>query len=783
MNMKRMSICKAFAALSMLVGLFSVDVSMADAAPPVKLVPKGSISHGFDFAEAVAGTAAGNIYVADAGNRRIQELTSTGQFVLMFGKDVNGSTKGDICTREEEEKSVKCQVGVEGDAPGQFGAPFSLAVDPNTHDVYVAEYDFAPGEFGLRVQKFGAEGKFLLEIGKEVNETTKGNLCTREEEEKASVKCTGPALRKSGDPYIAETGSFNFRQSEGNLLAVDSSGDLYVADESRVQKFNEDGEADGEVNFEIGAHATAVAIDQLGDLYVAYTKDLAPGNTVNVFDPEGKSSRSFEVPASGVGAAVHIVALAGDSEGRLALVARQSGGSAAGMFGSLYEASSARFLTAFAVPSEQVKGVGFDGKGELFAATSGEQNVLLYAPEPVAELVSGSAPCVPGADRGTDATFDCSLKGEINPEGVDETEAWFEWGRVLSGNCSLSATTVKQKIATGTALMPVNAAIEALRPNEGYCYRSVGEDRNVKTPENVTGEGKVLNTPLVAPRIVGTSSVPSAKTSSAVMFDAVNSENARTEYYFEYTPEKKALAQCESPQEECPSLAKTRCAGVTRTSMIVSSVYGATGVTLEASGLQPGTEYSYRLYAESENSAKTEKCATTGTIGSFETKPAPAPSAETGGFGGVTPTSAVISGVLDPDGATATYAFELGVYAGAGTQYGVVATGFAGSSEGSVGESLALTDLQPGTTYAYRISVTSGYLPAETHTLLGQPVVFTTAGLPTVIGPPVELAQLPVPSIAFPKTAPAPKKKPKVTAKRPKRNRKKSAKRRKAAHS
>jgi hypothetical protein len=59
--------------------------------------------------------------------------------------------------------------------------------------------------------------------------------------------------------------------------------------------------------------------------------------------------------------------------------------------------------------------------------------------------------------------------------------------------------------------------------------------------------------------------------------------------------------------------------------------------------------------------------------------------------------------------------------------------------------SASLTGLQPGTTYAYRIVVRSGY-----GTAFGAEQTFTTAGLPTLITQPLSPPLLAVPAIAFP---------------------------------
>ena len=56
----------------------------------------------------------------------------------------------------------------------------------------------------------------------------------------------------------------------------------------------------------------------------------------------------------------------------------------------------------------------------------------MYEPLPVGELTTGDASCVQGVVRETDATFDCTLNGEIDPWGVSETEVSFDWGRTTA---------------------------------------------------------------------------------------------------------------------------------------------------------------------------------------------------------------------------------------------------------------------------------------------------------------------------------------------------------------
>ena len=147
-----------------------------------------------------------------------------------------------------------------------------------------------------------------------------------------------------------------------------------------------------------------------------------------------------------------------------------------------------------------------------------------------------------------------------------------------------------------------------------------------------------------------------------------------------------------------------------------------------------------------EHANKQEGGETTGQEGVAFTTPTIAPHATTGSNRAVSAPGAVISGEVNPDGKPASYAFELGVYNPAGTQYGIVQSGSAGEGTSTEGEELQLSGLQPATAYAYRIKIESTY-----GTSYGEPVIFVTQGLPEALPIPVTLPVLPVPSAKFPK--------------------------------
>ena len=61
------------------------------------------------------------------------------------------------------------------------------------------------------------------------------------------------------------------------------------------------------------------------------------------------------------------------------------------------------------------QGSAFDGNSDLYVATDTSQEVLRYTPEPSVNSTTQPAVCVPGSERETDATFDCTLGGEVDP--------------------------------------------------------------------------------------------------------------------------------------------------------------------------------------------------------------------------------------------------------------------------------------------------------------------------------------------------------------------------------
>jgi DNA-binding beta-propeller fold protein YncE len=134
----------------------------------------------FDGPRSAATDRAGNVYVVEKFNHRIQKLTPQGAFVTRWGRN-GGAGGGDVAI---------------GSADGEFNLPYDAAVD-SRDNVYVVDTS------NTRVQRFDTSGRFLSRWG---------------------MPGIGPG--QFHDPY---------------QVAIDCRDNVYVTDErnSRVQKFGD----------------------------------------------------------------------------------------------------------------------------------------------------------------------------------------------------------------------------------------------------------------------------------------------------------------------------------------------------------------------------------------------------------------------------------------------------------------------------------------------------------------------------------------------------------------
>lgn len=161
-----------------------------------------------------------DVYVADAGNHRVEKFDASGNFIAAWGWGVSdGAEQSEVCVKE-------CQAGVPGVEPSQFSRPIAIAVDNSSDsskgDVYVAD------EVNDTVDKFESNGRYLSSL-------TGGTSGPFHAMYGVAVDAKGDvwAYDSSGEVYEFDEGGSELRQWSTNDgtspgLAVDANDNVYV---------------------------------------------------------------------------------------------------------------------------------------------------------------------------------------------------------------------------------------------------------------------------------------------------------------------------------------------------------------------------------------------------------------------------------------------------------------------------------------------------------------------------------------------------------------------------
>ena len=337
----------------------------------------------------------------------------------------------------------------------------------------------------------------------------------------------------------------------------------------------------------------------------------------------------------------------------------------------------------------------------------------------------------------TSATLEADVYPDFHP-----TKYGFEYATSLTtleeGNGAKAFSATELPGGEVEPPTPVSLDVTGLIPYEHYYFRAIAENRSSMYLKNANEGRPILGmigqfeTRSLA--LPSTGEALSVTRTTAALTGSVIAPFVSVTYYYEYvndTDYQAALAKhATNPYAE----------GETTSPVILpASETPQTAGPIQAGGLLPETTYDYRLVARNEFGWSY------GADQTFRTPSKVLPIISTGTASAVSQNGATLSGTVSTNGLQTEYGFEIATEpADYGTPTGL------GSISGSLTETVTATlgELQPGTTYYYRLTATNA-----DGTVYSQPVMFATPGFPVLLTPQTSLPEIPVPSIAFPTTS------------------------------
>ena len=291
----------------------------------------GYFSGQIQYPSNVAVDAAGNVYVTDTYNARVQKFDNAGNFLLTWGWGVvDHTSEHQIC-------SSNCTQGEIGYGEGQFFYPHGITIDA-AGDVWVADPETG------RVQHYSSGGAYLgqWEIGGEPFDLAfdaAGDLYVTDFTNHRMLKYT------SAGALLDEWGSYGTAEGQFNMvtgLDIDAAGNIYVNDlrNYRIQKFTAGGDfllmwgwgvADGSLALQTCTTGCQAGHQGNGNGQFDYASDILStgrlilvadrdNNRIQVFDSDGVYLYQMGQDGNGEGEFTHPSGLAFDAASNLYVV-------------------------------------------------------------------------------------------------------------------------------------------------------------------------------------------------------------------------------------------------------------------------------------------------------------------------------------------------------------------------------------------------------------------------------------------------------------------------------
>jgi hypothetical protein len=620
--------------------------------------------------------------------------------------------------------------------PEPLSEPTRIAVDQSNGDVYVLDFG------NKRVEKFDGSGNYLSKFDgtatpaksfEFIGSITEGG---RLRSGVAVDSSRSPSDPSAGDVYVLDSGN--------GVLDKFTEAGVYVsqiklADPSKV-------DLESEIKW-----PRAVAVDQSGNVWVVSLRevhefnDAAANEEISRFQLPEKAGDYFELALDssgdlfpeGGGVGLYKLTSAGAYKGVVGPIGSTYGVDpvTGDVYGThqVYDTSAMTLSTSEGTlletfgeePWIQSQGVAVNGlAGKVYITDAANSDVDIF-----------SFPVLPGLTVGAPSVLAASatLSGTVNPVARDANTIQFEYGTTTAYGTTVEASP--SDAGSGTSPVPVSASITGLVPDTLYHYRltATNENGTKSTPDNV-----LFTLPVKATVNDHAAFASEVSQFAAKLNGTINPGNSITSYHFEYGTTTAYGASIPVPEGFTPVN------------------YADDSVSEQIAGLQAGTTYHFRLVANNAGGV------VPGPDETFTTASIVAPAVSTGGASGVSRGESLVSGTIDPHGWSTSYHFEYGTSTAYGSSWPSVDVNL-GAFEGSQPVSVTIENLQPGTTYHYRLRATNGG-----GTSFGPDMAFTTAEYPvSVIQPtPVLGASL---GFFFPKTQtthPKPKHKAKKKARK-----------------
>ncbi len=599
---------------------------------------------------AIAVDSAGNVWAADTANNRLQELDSEGKFLKAIGWGVKGEGTGlQVC-------ESSCAAGVAGSGSGQLDHPQGIALDAQG-DVWVAD------SANDRLQQFSPAGEYLGQL-----ETT-GSATDLAFDAEGKIWVAEPARNRisrysTEGELLAEagsegTGNGQFKAPSG--LGVEE-GNIWVADteNNRVQVLNPQGEylasfgatGSGEGQF---SHPRDVAFDSEGDAWVSDSKNNRIQHWIYPEPPKAITEAATEVERKS--ATLH-----GTLNPEAAATSYWFEYGKTSDYGSQTPTTPASVppgtsnVAASQTPTELSEGTTYHFR--LVASNAGG---IAYGEDETLKTLAIPKATTEAASEVKETST--RLNGTVNPGGFS-TNYYFEWGK----DTGYGNKTAVESAGSGNSGVATSAVLSGLEAGATYHFRLIVEGGGF-TAKGADKEFKTLKAPKAT-----TEAATEVKENSATLNGKVNPEGNEASYWFEWA----------KGEGFPPPSGEVQSAGSGAADVAVNE---------KISGLKAGTTYNFRVVAE--NGAGTKVY---GEIKQFKTTRAP--KATTEAATEVKETSANLNGTVNPEGSATSYYFEWGKSTAYGSKTEVKS---AGSGTASVAVSSALSGLEGGTTYHFRL--------------------------------------------------------------------------------